>query len=176
MTRKTLMLSVALFLGATAAHAQIDPQALANDYFQQGYSRVEITVGPGDVKVEAINGATQVEVVYDRATGAIISRESGPASLRDQFRTGLEIRERDRNAVRGSGSDDDGSDDDSSDDDSSDDDNDSHHSGGSHGSDDDHGGHGGDDHDDDGPGDDHGGHGSDDGPGDDHGDHGPDHD
>ena len=171
MTRKTLMLSVALFLGATAAHAQIDPQALANDYFQQGYSRVEITVGPGDVKVEAINGATQVEVVYDRATGAIISRESGPASLRDQFRTGLEIRERDRNAVRGSGSDDDGSDDDSSDDD-----NDSHHSGGSHGSDDDHGGHGGDDHDDDGPGDDHGGHGSDDGPGDDHGDHGPDHD
>lgn len=171
MNRKTLMLSVAMILGGSMAWAQIDPQALADDYFQQGYTRVEITVGPGDVKVEAVNGATQVEVVYDRATGAVISRESGPASLRDQLRTGLEIRERDRNTLRGSGSsDDDGSDDDSSDDSSDDD---SSHGSGGHdsddGQDDDHGSD--DSHDDD-----HGGHGSDDGPGDDHDDHGPDHD
>ena len=101
MIRKHLLLSAALIVAATTAQAQINPQALADAYVAQGYSRVEVTVGPTDVKVEAISGATELEVIYDRATGAILSRESGPASLSDMRASGVEVRSRDRDALRG---------------------------------------------------------------------------
>lgn len=121
MSRKPLLMSAAMILTGSMAQAQINPQALADSYVAQGYSRVEVTVGPNDIKVEAIQGMTEVEVIYDRATGAILARESGRASLRDMLSTGVEVRERNRDALRddddAEGDDDNGSDDDEDDDD-----------------------------------------------------------
>lgn len=100
MNRKTLLLTASLILSGGMALAQINLQALADSYLAQGYCRVEIMAGPNGVKVEAIKGMTEVEVVYDRVSGAILSSETGGADLRDLFQTGVSIRERDRDALR----------------------------------------------------------------------------
>lgn len=103
---KALLLGLLLNAGAATAQAQVDGHSLANDYLAQGYSWVEVTLRAATVKVEAVSGATQVEVVYDRATGAVLSQETGPARLRDQMRSGVEVRDRstvDRDQGRGRG-------------------------------------------------------------------------
>ncbi len=175
MNHSILMLTTALALSATAARAEIDPQALADAYAAQGYGHIEVTVGPNDVKVEAIQGGTQVEVVYDRDTGSILSQEQGRADDQSGDDDSISIRNSDEDALDDHGDDQAGEDDHGSDGHGSDDAAGDDHGGDDQGGDD----NGSDDHgSDDHGGDDHGGddNGSDDGGSDDHGgdDHGSD--
>jgi hypothetical protein len=41
----------------------------------EGYSRVEVKMGPTQMKVEAIRGMQKLEIVYDRTTGAVLKTE-----------------------------------------------------------------------------------------------------
>jgi hypothetical protein len=162
---KLLMFTATTALFANMALAAIDTQALADGLIADGYTYVEIKVGPTQTKVEAVNETTKLEVVYDNETGAVISQETQAAGDDYAGQAGVEIDDSDEDFE-------DVSDDDSVDE-NDDDENDDH--GGDDGDDDDNSGHGGDDDEGD---DDHGGDddGDDDHGGDDDGDSGSDHD
>ncbi|MFN3280519.1 MAG: PepSY domain-containing protein [Tabrizicola sp.] len=154
MKLKTRLLSytAAAVLSASAAFAAVDGQSLADQYLAEGYTYVEVTVGPTQTKVEAIKGGVKIEVVYDNETLAVLKSKEEAADTGDQAKTGSKVRtagddfEDDDQGGSGhkghDGSDDDGSDDDHGRDDGSDDD------GSDDEGDDDHGGKG-DDGDDD---------------------------
>jgi hypothetical protein len=162
MTRIAYLAATVVFLATSAAQAAIDPAALGRQWFAEGYSAVEVTVGRSQVKVEGIRGGQKVEAVYDAATGAILKQEAGAIEAGDDIRNGILVRQRDRDFVRVSGADRDDSANDDGDDDN-------RGRGRGRGGDD---GNNDDGNDDDGS-DDRGGHGSDDGSdhdsGDDHG-------
>ena len=149
------------FLAASSAQAAVDPETLGREWWSQGFTGIEVTVGRSQVKVEGIRDGQKVEVIYDAATGAELKRETGVAEAGDDIHNGISIRQRNRDFVRADRHDDDDDHGGSSDDDSGDDDSGSGH-------DDDNSGSGGGN--DDGNDDDHGGHGSDDGSGHDSGD------
>lgn len=147
---RLLCYSAAIMLTTSAAFAAIDGNALADAYLAEGYTFVQVKVGPTQTKVEAIKGDLKVEVIYDNETQDIIKRERERADADEVGRKGKEVRE-----VR----DDFEGDEDGRDGDRSGDDDDDDHSGkgrGGDGSDDD-------DNDDD----DHGGNDDDDGDDDD---------
>ncbi|QYZ71736.1 PepSY domain-containing protein [Neotabrizicola shimadae] len=118
MTRIAHLAATVVFLATSAAQAAIDPAALGRQWFAEGYSAVEVTVGRSQVKVEGIRGGQKVEAVYDSVTGAILKQEAGATEAEDDIRNGILVRQRDRDFVRVSAvgrddsSDDDGNDDD----------------------------------------------------------------
>ena len=57
----------------------------------EGYTYVEVKVGPTQTKLEAVKGDRKVEVVYDNATNAIIKQEFEDADDDYVGRTGVEI-------------------------------------------------------------------------------------
>jgi hypothetical protein len=175
---KMLASSTAILLFcASMASAALNTDALVADFQAQGFTRVEVKSGLTQTKVEAIRGTEKVEVVYDSATGAVLSRETQIVEPGDDTAPGVSVEDTDRDFVGSDDGDDgdsavdDGDDSDSADDNSSDEDN----SGDDAGDDDgDNGTGAGDDSDDHDDGDDHGGGDDHDG-GDDHGG-GDDHD
>jgi len=142
--KKTFFTSTAAAAVLTLAGALTATQVLAltsDDVISilqgQGYTSIEVKVGPTQIKAEASNGTDKIEVIYDKETGDVLKQEiyAGEGGDVDE---GIEV-------------------DQSGKDFSGDDDDDDHDEGEDH--DDDHSGKGGgDDHDDhDGGGDDHGG-------------------
>jgi len=128
-------------LTTTAAFAAIDGNELADAYLAEGYTFVEVKVGPTQTKVEAIKGGIKVEVIYDNETQDIIKREQESADADEIDRQGKEVRKvnRDFEGKDGKGRGDD--DDDANDDDDDDDDGDDDHGGDDDDDgDDDHGG------------------------------------
>lgn len=161
MKRIAYLAATVAFLAASSAQAAVDPETLGRDWWSQGFTGIEVTVGRSQVKVEGIRDGQKVEVIYDAATGAELKRETGVAEAGDDIHNGISIRQRNRDFVRADRHDDDDDHGGSSDDDSGDD-----HGGSGHDDDNSGSGSGNDDsHDDD-----HGGHGSDDGSGHDSGD------
>lgn len=153
---KLLCYTAAIALTTGAAFAAIDGNQLADDYLAQGYTFVEVKVGPTQTKVEAIKDGRKLEVVYDNATGDIIKQETERADADDASRTGKDVRTVRRDFEDGDDDDDhDGDHDDDDDDHGSDhdddDDDDDHGSDHDDDDDDDHGS----DHDDDDDDDDH---------------------
>jgi hypothetical protein len=146
-----------LIAGTTAAMAAWDQDQTIVDLQAQGFTRIEIVIGATQAKVEASNGTTKVETIYDLATGGVVKTESESIDPSDVKSPGVGVRTTNRDTFI------------------SDDDHEDDHGGvrGGHGADDeaddDHGG--GDDDEDDGE-DDHGDHdgGDDDGGDDDGGD------
>lgn len=126
---------------AVAAPAGVSADSLAAKYQADGYSRIEIKVGPSQAKVEAFKGDVKLEETYDLASGRIIKSETYYPVSGQTPSPGVFVRTLDDNPGRGR------------------DDDSGHHSDDDHG-DDDHGGRnrGSDDH----GSDDYGGHGSDD--------------
>jgi hypothetical protein len=134
---RLLSYTAAVMLTPGAAFAAIDGNALADAYLAEGYDFVEVKTGPTQTKVEAIKGATKVEVVYDNASQEILKREQEAADGDDIGRVGKQVRnvnrdfERDRDdddrrRGRDGRDDDDDDDDDGRDDDDRDDDDDDH--------------------------------------------------
>ncbi len=157
--KRILLTTAAMVFSATMASAAIDTAALVSQLQDEGYTHIEVKVGPTQTKVEAIDGNRKIETVYDNETGAVIKSETERVRNGEDTSTGVEVSQSDKDFVDGEDDDDDhrgsGHDDD-------DDDDDDDHSGSGHDGDDD------DDHDDD-HGDDHdddhgdnSGHGSDD--------------
>ena len=167
MTKSKLLAALMLAAGiSTAAYADAFTDQVVADLQSKGYTRIEIKLFDGTVKVEAIKGTQKLEVTYDRNTGSILKTENERVRAGEDTRPGIEIEDRTGDRRGGDDDDDDGDDDRRGRGGDDDDD---------HDSDDDHGGHGSDDDDDDD--DDHGGDDDDDDDDDDdHGDHGPDHD
>ncbi len=148
--------TAAVALTAGAAFAAIDGNALADDYLSQGYTFVEVKVGPTQTKVEAIKNGQEIEVIYDNETLAVLKQETQQADADDANRTGKQVRTVGRDFTDHDDDDDDDDEDDHShgsdhddDDDDDDDDHGSDHDDDDDDDDDDHGS----DHDDD---DDHG--------------------
>lgn len=178
-TQRLLMCSVLIGVAGIAttplAVAQSTGMTLAAiETAYSAYERLEVSFGPTQVKVEAMDAQTGqvIEAVYDRLTGEILKQETG--SVAGPVGTGVEVKSRMEDFVRARASDnaDDGldrafddnpkGDDDGIDDTTGGDDSDDDRgrgrgrSGDDNRAGDDRGGRGGDDHD---AGDDHGGKG-----------------
>ena len=172
MKLRSLVLAAGLAFMAQSAVALTAEEVVA-DYQGQGFTRVEVRVGPTQIKVEAIRGDQKVEVIYDSATGRALKTETETVEAGENTAPGVRIREQSRDFVRvvyrnpdgttsptpgGSGGsssrddDDDDRDENDDEDDDSDDESDDD-------SDDDHGGRGGSDDEDDDEDDDSSGHG-----------------
>ena len=135
---KRIFLIAALFaMPALSAQAQVTADQLATAYQSDGYSRIEVTRGLDQIKVEAIKGEQKIEVIYDAASGDILKSETSTVGANDNTRPGVKLRNKNRNFVKdgdNNGSDDNGSNDDSDDngsDDNGSDDNDGHDDNGS---------------------------------------------
>jgi hypothetical protein len=89
---KLLSYTAAIMLTTGAAFAAIDGNALADAYLADGYTFVEVKVGPTQTKVEAIKDGIKVEVIYDNETQDVIKREEEAADAEDAGRTGKEVR------------------------------------------------------------------------------------
>ncbi len=123
---KLMMFTAAAALSANMAFAAIDAQALADSYIAEGYTYVEVKVGPTQTKLEAVKGERKAEVIYDNATGDVIKQEFEDAEDDYIGRTGIEIDTSNKDFEDGDDdeNDDDEMDDDENDDDESDDDED----------------------------------------------------
>jgi hypothetical protein len=123
---KLLSYTAAIALSAGAAFAAIDAKQLADAYLAEGYSYVEVKVGPTQTKLAAIKETRKVEVIYDNATGAILKQEFEDAGDDYIGRSGVEIEDEDKDFLDGDDDDEDddedGEDDDDEDDDDEDDD------------------------------------------------------
>jgi phosphopantothenoylcysteine synthetase/decarboxylase len=120
---KLMMFTAVTALSASMAFAAINPETLAQSYRAEGYTYVEVTVGPTQTKLEAVKGDRKVEVVYDNATNAIIKQEFEDADDDYVGRTGVEFDTSTRDFEDGQDDDEnDDSDDDETDDDKNDDD------------------------------------------------------
>lgn len=97
--KKTLMTAVFATLTGSLAFAQSATDQIVSDLTNQGFQRIEIDNGIGQIKVEAIRGTQKLEVVYDRATGTILKQEVERVRAGEDTRPGVEIRNRDRNFV-----------------------------------------------------------------------------
>jgi hypothetical protein len=99
MKRLFLFATVAALV-AGAAKAEVTAQSVADGLLAEGYTRVELRVGPTQIKAEAINGTEKREVIVDRASGEILKSELETASARDSAQTGVSIRETSRDFLR----------------------------------------------------------------------------
>jgi hypothetical protein len=156
----SILAAAALLLASTSlAQAAWDQDQAVLALQAQGYTHIEITVGPTQAKVEASNGTTKVETIYDLATGDVVKTETDTVDADEVQSPGIEIKttnddsfvdgndddeaddngsdddQGDDNSGPGGGDDDSG-DDDSGDDDSGDDDSGDDDSGDDHGGDD----------------------------------------
>lgn len=122
MKTKLKLMVAGLVLSAGMAMAAVNTDQVIADLQAEGYTWIEVKRGPTQIKIEAVKGTTKVETVIDAATGAVLKTETETASLRDQERTGVQVRDRNEDFVDVSGPGDDDSNDDN--DDSSDDGND----------------------------------------------------
>ena len=116
MSLRKQLLTTALFFSATAATAAITPDQLITAYRNQGYTSVEVKLGPTQIKVEAVSGRQKIEVIYDRETGTILSKERSLATG-DDLTGGVEIGKSDDDFIDGADDEaDDEADDDTGDD------------------------------------------------------------
>ncbi|MDZ4312344.1 MAG: PepSY domain-containing protein [Cypionkella sp.] len=146
LTAKPLMITALFGLWASTAQAAITVQDVVRTYQDAAYTHIEVKEGPTQIKVEAVKDGVKLEVVYDKASGAEVKRETETVGT-TVGGSGVEI-STDDDDFTDDNDDHDGMDDDSSDDDGSDD-SDSDHSGSDDGDDHDSGDdHGGSDHDD----------------------------
>ena len=67
-----------MLLGSTAM-AQVSSQDVIDSLQAQGFTPVEVKTGPSQIKAEAVRDGQRIEVVYDSASGQIITQEFGPA-------------------------------------------------------------------------------------------------
>ena len=139
--KRLFTLSAAFAFSASMALAAITANDLVTAYQSEGYTRIEVVTGLTQIKVEAVKGTSKVEVIYDSATGTVLSEETGFARRKDRA-AGVEMSSSATDFTHGSG-----------DDNGTDDDMDGNDDGPTHDANDDHGGddaggkdHGGEDH------------------------------
>jgi hypothetical protein len=92
--------AVLSLLAAGAATAQTTTQDLISDLQADGFTRVEVKRGPTQLKVEAIRGSEKIEMIVDRATGAVLKSEAEEVGAFENTREGVSIRDRNRDFAR----------------------------------------------------------------------------
>ena len=90
--KKFFLLSAGLVLTATASFAAVTASQLAASYQADGFTAIEVTTGATQIKVEAVKSGQKLEVVYDIATGTILSQEQKPAKARDAEDRTVEVK------------------------------------------------------------------------------------
>ena len=139
-TAKPLIFTAMLGFSASMAQA-ITVEDVVQTYQDAAYSAIEVKESPNQIKVEGVKDGVKVEVVYDKATGDVIKRESEAVGA-GETNTGLEVSSTDHDFTDDDSADDDGADDDGASDDSDSDDGADHDAGDDDGgSDHDDGGH-----------------------------------
>ncbi|NEX47876.1 PepSY domain-containing protein [Pseudotabrizicola algicola] len=99
MIRKVGLLVLGLMLAAPMGFALTVEQAVA-DLQAAGYTRIEVKRGLSQMKLEAFRGGEKLELVLDRATGAVLKREAEAVRPGENTMPGVSIRERNRDFVR----------------------------------------------------------------------------
>ncbi len=99
---KLYVLSAGLILAAGIASASVTADQLVATYQAQGYTTIDVTTGVSQIKVEAVVNQTQIEVVYDIATGAILGQEQSAADPKDANQ-GVEVAVSDQDFLNGDG-------------------------------------------------------------------------
>ncbi|MFZ7090276.1 PepSY domain-containing protein, partial [Primorskyibacter sp. 2E233] len=131
MKTKLLLSTGAALLFGTMAFADAFNDQVVAQLQSQGFQTLEIKTRNGQTKFEAVRGDQKLEVVYDRATGKVVSQEMKQAKASEQTaektqtqtQTQTETQYSDDN---NSGSDDNGTDDNGTDDHSGSDSSDDH--------------------------------------------------
>ncbi|QPZ91411.1 PepSY domain-containing protein [Thioclava electrotropha] len=128
--KSTLVALAALAVSAHMAQAEVSTDGIAADLQANGFTNVEIKVGPTQVKAEGYNpNGTKIEVVYDRATGKIQKQEMSRTRAGYDMTQGVSVRQQSEDFYDGSDDDhmDDHGDDHSGSDDHMDDSHDDDH-------------------------------------------------
>jgi uncharacterized membrane protein YgcG len=128
--KSTLAALAALAVSAHMAQAEVSTDGIAADLQANGFTNVEIKVGPTQVKAEGYNpNGTKIEVVYDRATGKIQKQEMSRTRAGYDMTQGVSVRQQSEDFYDGSDDDhmDDHGDDHSGSDDHMDDSHDDDH-------------------------------------------------
>ena len=76
---KLLGYTTAIALSAGVAFAAVDGNAIADQYLADGYSYVEVKVGPTQTKIEAIKDGVKTETIIDNETGLVLKTETEEA-------------------------------------------------------------------------------------------------
>lgn len=76
---KAIVLSLALAVLAGGAQAQITGAQVLATFQEKGFTQIEVKSLGSTIKVQAVKGGMQVEVIYDTATGKIVKQETQPA-------------------------------------------------------------------------------------------------
>lgn len=113
-TAKPLIFIAGLAFSASMAQA-ITVDDVVKTYQDAAYSAIEVKESPNQIKVEGVKDGVKVEVVYDKATGDVVKRESEAAGVGDS-NSGLEVSSTDHDFTGDDSGDDDSSDDGVSDD------------------------------------------------------------
>ncbi|NCO87578.1 MAG: PepSY domain-containing protein [Rhodobacterales bacterium] len=100
MKRFFLSTTLAMVLSAGVAMASPFDDQIVSSLQSQGFERIEIRTGLTQVKVEAIRGQDKVEIVYDLATGAVLSQQTGRIRANDTVVPGVESRNENRDFIR----------------------------------------------------------------------------
>lgn len=99
MKRKIATLALGLVFGGQMAFA-VTTESVIADLQAEGYSRVEVKVGPTQMKVEAIRGTEKLEMVVQNETGQVLKSEAGQVRLGENTTPGVSVRERNGDFVR----------------------------------------------------------------------------
>jgi hypothetical protein len=89
---RIFLLTTAMIIAGNIAHAEMSTTAVADDYVAQGYSKVEVQRGQTQIQVEAVRGTEKITVIYDIASGNVLSTQSRLAPLQEQSERGVQIR------------------------------------------------------------------------------------
>jgi hypothetical protein len=82
--KRLIFLTTAVAFSASMAMAATTSGDLVAAYKAEGYTKIEVTTGRTQIKVEAVKGNSKIEVIYDAATGAILNQESKWAKRSDR--------------------------------------------------------------------------------------------
>ena len=119
MHKPTLTVAAAFALWSAAAHADDFTDTVIERYQDMGFQFIEVKRGPTQLKVEAIMpDGRKVEVIYDRATGAILKQENERVGADEAGRAGVDVDVRREDFLDDDGEDDEDDDEDDEDDES----------------------------------------------------------
>ena len=79
LTVNPIVITAIFGLWAGTAQAAITVQDVVSSFQDAAYTGIEVKEGPTQIKVEAFKDGVKVEVVYDKATGTELKRESEAA-------------------------------------------------------------------------------------------------
>lgn len=94
---RSITLAAAFTTWVGMAHADAFTDSIVTNLQGLGYEFIEIQDGIDQIKVEAIRGADKLEVIYDRTSGRILKQERERAEVGEVGRSGVQVRNRNRN-------------------------------------------------------------------------------